>query len=390
MLREQVITPRHGGGRARGRGNEITQRPARRGSSNSSGTRASSRSAQKSFDWRKAVAWMPLVGKVLLAVCLGMMLFAGYRAASASKFFEVRTVDVSGVSHTSDEQIKAIVRRTVGVNGVWHADLGAISSELERQPWVRSAIVSRVLPSGLRVRIIERSPRAVVRTAAGRLMWVDDEGVTVGLLSPTDHMPAFFLRGWDETGTDAARGENRQRIEKFLEVTREWESAGLAARVSEVNLDDMRDVRVELAGNDSQIEIRLGKDDLTKRLTQALHVLDEERQTPRGALISYIDMTRGKGAVLGTRTQPLAPSAKLPGMNDSDVNANDANHSSTEERSTASLPAAHSNARPHATHDAQKRKPPRESPKHRDAQAENHAAVKSRGSIERPRRVGHD
>jgi hypothetical protein len=74
---------------------------------------------------------------------------------------------------------------------------------------------------------------------------------------------------------------------------------GLSERVSEVNLIDIRDVRAQLAGDDSQIEVRLGNSDLGQRLKKALAVLDSQRQTSRGPFISYIDMTQGKHAIVG-------------------------------------------------------------------------------------------
>ena len=104
-------------------------------------------------------------------------------------------------------------------------------------------------------------------------------------------MPAFFIRGWDEAETDAARAENRERIGKYLEMSREWLAAGLVERVSEVNLTDVRDVRAQLANDDSQIEVRLGSKDFGKRLGNALKVLDEQRNTPRAASITYLDAT---------------------------------------------------------------------------------------------------
>ena len=72
--------------------------------------------------------------------------------------------------------------------------------------------------------------------------------------------------------------------------------------MSEVNLQDLRDVRVQLAGDDAQIEIRLGGQDLPARLFRALEVLDRERQTSRGPLISYIDVSQAKRAVVGLVT----------------------------------------------------------------------------------------
>jgi cell division protein FtsQ len=157
-------------------------------------------------------------------------------------------------------------------------------------PGVRRAIVSRVLPDRLRVRVTERVPIAVVHTANGHFVWVDDEGVALGEMKPADHVPSFFIRGWNEEGTDDARKENAERVQKYLEATREWDAAGLSERVSEINLIDVKDVRAQLAGNDSQIEARLGGKDLGPRLKAELQALDEYKQTPGGSSITYVGL----------------------------------------------------------------------------------------------------
>jgi cell division protein FtsQ len=206
------------------------------------------------------------------------------------------------VSRASADEIKNTVRRDVSETGVWQADLPALSKHLERLPWVRTAVVTRVLPDGIRVRITEREPKAVVRNAGGRFIWVDDDAVYLGEMSSTDQMPAFFLRGWNEDNSKPAQDENRERVRKFLELQRDWSAQGTSERVSEVNLLDLRDVRVQLAGDDSQIEVRLGGQDQGARLGKALSVLDAQRQTSRGPLISYIDLTQGKRAIVGLVT----------------------------------------------------------------------------------------
>jgi cell division septal protein FtsQ len=151
----------------------------------------------------------------------------------------------------------------------------------------------------MRVRISERVPRAVVRTGSGRFRWIDEDAVLLGEMLPTDQIPAFFLRGLNEEDSEVARKENQERVQKFIELQRDWDAAGLSERVSEVNLIDTRDVRAQLAGDDSQIEVRLGSRDHGKRLKDALDVLDDQRQTPRGRLISYIDLSQGKRAIVG-------------------------------------------------------------------------------------------
>jgi hypothetical protein len=116
---------------------------------------------------------------------------------------------------------------------------------------------------------------------------------------PADQMPTFFLRGWNEDDSQAARTENRERVRKFLELQRDWDAQGLSDRVSEVNLADLRDVRIQLAGDDSQIELRLGAQEHGPRLTKALNTLDKLRQTPRGPFISYLDLNQGKRVIVG-------------------------------------------------------------------------------------------
>ncbi len=249
---------------------------------------------------RGALSYVPLVLKLVLAVAVGLLIFAAYQAVAAASFFQIHNVEVQGDVRASARDVETLVRREVGRSGVWQADLKELSSRLERLPWIRVAVVSRVLPDGIRVRLVERQPRAVVRMSSGRFFWVDDDAVPLGEMLPTDQIPAFFLRGWNEEPDDTAGKENNvERVKRFLALQQEWIAAGLSQRVSEVNLIDIRDVRAQLAEDDSQIEVRLGSQDFGKRLRDALNVLDQHRQTPRGPFISYVDLTQGKRAVIG-------------------------------------------------------------------------------------------
>jgi cell division protein FtsQ len=269
----------------------VGQRPARRAPAESFGARLKS-----------LLAYVPLALRIGVIAIILLIGFVGYRAAASASFFQIRRIETKGAARASVDEIQTVVRRDIAQSGVWQADLPELSKHLERLPWVRTAIVTRVLPDGIRVRITEREPKAVVRTSAGRFIWVDDDAVYLGEMSPTDQMPAFFLRGWNEDDAATAQAENRERVRKFLELQRDWTAQSLSERVSEVNLLDLRDVRVQLAGDDSQIEVRLGSQDQSARLGKALTVLDAQRQTARGPLISYIDLTQGKRAIVGLVT----------------------------------------------------------------------------------------
>ena len=291
-MRDTVVAQKVGNRSGIGKNKSgVGQRPAKRGSNENIAARL-----------RSLLTYVPLALRIGVVAIIALIAFVGYRAAASASFFQVRTIETRGTSRASVDDIKNAIRRDVSETGVWRADLQQLSTHLERLPWVRTAVVTRVLPDGIRVRITEREPKAVVRTAAGRFMWVDDDAVYLGEMSPTDQMPSFFLRGWNEEDSSNARTENRDRVKKFLELQRDWSGQGVAERVSEVNLLDLRDVRVQLAGDDSQIEVRLGSQDQSARLGKALSVLDAQRQTARGPLISYIDLTQGKRAIVGLVT----------------------------------------------------------------------------------------
>ena len=311
-MREQVIAQKVGNrsGIGQRRSSAATQKPARR---ESSGEPISTR-------LRALLAYVPSFLKLALAIVIGVVVFAGYRAAASASFFELRTIEVQGTSRLQPAEIQALVKQSVGKAGVWEADLNGINERIERLPWVKTAVVSRVLPDGIRVRITERSPRAVVRTSAGRFRWVDEDAALLGEMQPTDQVPAFFLYGLSDEESDSARSENRERVAKFLELQQAWDAAGISERVSEVNLMDIRDVRAQLAGDNSQIEVRLGARDQAARLKGALKALDSNDEIPNRAMISYIDMSLGNGkAIVGltsgahTTTEGVeAPAAAPP------------------------------------------------------------------------------
>ena len=283
-MKEQVIASR-GSRRTAAPARGVAQRPARRDNSAKRG---------RSFSVRALFGYVPSALKLIVGVLVIATLVVGYRVAASASLFQVRKIDVVGTSRTSAAEIEGLTRRAVTRTGVWRADLNALSAELGRLPGVRRAVVSRVLPDGLRVRITERVPVAVVHTGGGHFVWVDDEGVALGEMKPSDQIPVFFIRGWDEDGTEDARKDNVERVQKYAELTRDWAALGLSERVSEVNLIDLRDVRAQLAGNDSQIEVRLGGQELGPRLKIALEALDEYKQSPRGSSITYVDLQTGR------------------------------------------------------------------------------------------------
>src|SRR5438045_8297103 len=119
------------------------------------GIRDGSARRESNFSPRALFAYVPKALKVGLAILIVITAIVGYRVAASATLFEVKTIDVTGTSRTSPEEIQTLTRRALSKTGVWRADLTGLSNELNRLPGVRSAVVTLVWPDGLRVRIAD-------------------------------------------------------------------------------------------------------------------------------------------------------------------------------------------------------------------------------------------
>lgn len=215
---------------------------------------------------------VPLVFMGAILTCLGFILTMGYRTVTASSFFDAKTIEIKGNSIVSKSEIEKIVRAEVGKNGVWNAELEEIKANIEKLSYVKTAVVSRVLPNGVDIRIDERVPRAIVRLGSGDY-WVDEDAVILGGVMKNDSK-SFVMRGWDETKSEKAQKDNQNRVQLYIRLKNEWQDAGIVKRVSSVNLADLQDVQATIEDSGASLPVSLGKDDFNRRLQKALEVAE--------------------------------------------------------------------------------------------------------------------
>ena len=220
----------------------------------------------------------------------------GYRTVTASEFFGIKKIDLRGVSRASKDDVGKIVGSQVERSGVWNADLNEIKERVEKLAYVKTAAVSRVLPDGVRVNLIERVPKAVVRIKGGDF-WVDDEAVILGLVGETEERPPFILRGWDESKTETAAKDNQTRVKMYQKMIADWREFDLASRVKEINLENLQDPKAIVIDSGETISIDLGKENFGKRLQKGLEIV-----AGRGKEIESVNLS-GNREILGFRTK---------------------------------------------------------------------------------------
>lgn len=215
---------------------------------------------------------MPLVISMCLLAGIVFLTFMGYQTATASYFFGVRTVDIRGVERAPQEDIRRIVTSNTEKSGVWRADLPVIREKIEKLPFVKSAAVSMSLPAGIRVNVIERVPQAIVRMGGGDYL-VDSEGVVLAPAAKTEASLPFVMRGWDETKSAKAPADNLARIKLYKKMLDEWSGAGIADRVKEIDIGDLRDPSAVIEDSGRPIMVTLARDDLAKSLRSAIEAV---------------------------------------------------------------------------------------------------------------------
>ncbi|AXH36202.1 cell division protein FtsQ [Humibacter sp. BT305] len=145
--------------------------------------------ARRFTQWsrRRRISW--LVG---LGVAVGLVVVV--LLAAYSPLLSVRTIEVTGTSRLDAAAVEAAVSDQLG-RPLALVDEGAIRDELSQFPLIKSFAIEALPPSGLGIRIVERTPVAQVQTPSG---WdvVDPAGVVVQTSSQqVPGYPVYDLAG---------------------------------------------------------------------------------------------------------------------------------------------------------------------------------------------------
>ena len=147
-----------------------------------------------------------IAGRIVVLVSAVAVLGAAALGAAwvvRSPRFAVTSVEVAGQSRLTREQIVAAAGIPPGTN-LFALDTRAVVARLESLPLVRRAEVIRSFPNRVTVIVEERRPFTVVH--AGRLHWIDEAGVDLGVESRPVPLDAPVLSG---LGADDLGGEGQ-------------------------------------------------------------------------------------------------------------------------------------------------------------------------------------
>ncbi len=154
------------------------------------------RHVRKARRVRTLLRW---AGIVAANVAIGAVLVASF--ASVARHFAtsgelaVREIEVEGTSRTTPDAVRRVLAPFVGRNVV-ELSLEEVAKAATLDPWVKDALVKRILPHTLRVSVTERTPGALA-LLRGLVYVVDDGGFVMGPAGPELPFDLPLLVGLD-------------------------------------------------------------------------------------------------------------------------------------------------------------------------------------------------
>jgi cell division protein FtsQ len=214
----------------------------------------------------------------------------GCVALYRSPLLTVTRVEVVGTLHITQDRVRALAQVPEDATLIrFPAD--AVAERVARDPWVASVTVSRLFPDGMRIRLTEREPVAMVD--AGSTFWlVDRTGMVMAKRSVEQTATAVVVRDVPGLDPKAGRRTSSEPLMNAIAVL-----AGISQRLrSEIGSISAPTIDGTTLYTKDRVEIVFG-DAAEARTKDALvlRILDEHRGKVVSIDVRTIDRPTWRG-----------------------------------------------------------------------------------------------
>jgi cell division septal protein FtsQ len=196
---------------------------------------------------------------------------------------ESPNLEVSGVEHASRSKVLQVFAHDYG-RSIYLLPLSERRKSLLKIGWIKDAVIVRLWPNRVAVRITERQPAAFIQLRAeaiSRWALIDPDGM---ILDPPSGQSTFRLPVLMGVRTDepqAMRGVRVRRMQRMLA-----DLGSLADKVSEVDAGDLDNLKVTQPLQDRAVVLMLGDRNFHSRLENFLeHYSDIHKRMPNASVL---------------------------------------------------------------------------------------------------------
>jgi len=215
-----------------------------------------------------------------LASGLGFIGFALHQYSTRSWRFRITSSDdiaISSTRNVSHSQIMEVMAGDINRN-IFFVPLDVRKRQLEEIPWVQSASVMRLLPSQLKITILERTPVAFVQVKS-HIQLIDASGV---IMEPPPSSQASYSFPVIVGMTDAEPLSMRAaRMKTYMRLVHELDAGGAhySRDLSDIDLSDPDDVKATVTDPHGAVLVHLGSSNFLERFkVYVVHVQEWRTQ----------------------------------------------------------------------------------------------------------------
>jgi len=209
-----------------------------------------------------SLRWWPLTLRILAVVAASFFVAWSAKLVRDDPRFQLHAVELQGGKYLARTDVEEVFFSDRD-HSVYQIPLEQRRLAVEQLPWVRSAVVSRILPDQIRVSVEERIPVAFLWTRKGVAL-LDAEGVILD--SPPETAFTFpVVRGLSDRERADQRRAKMRRFMSLMDGVRQDGASLEEEAISEVDLADAEDLRVVATDDAGAVQLHLGQEKFRDR-----------------------------------------------------------------------------------------------------------------------------
>jgi cell division septal protein FtsQ len=234
---------------------------------------------------------MAVIAAIVIAAA-AYLGWQGYRSIMHADLFVVSGIDIKGVKHMGERDLRELADVFTGQN-IFRVDIAAAVRRAHANPWIKEARIYRKLPNRITMVFVERTPSFILDTGSARYL-MDGEAVVIGRIEKEDApawpLPMVVIRNYRARPGEQALSEA---------VT---EAMTLIAEISARGGWRLADVTVKADSPDSvsvlydEHEFKIGSGRYGEKLRRLAEVMADAKE--RGLEVAYVDVRPERQAAM--------------------------------------------------------------------------------------------
>ncbi len=241
---------------------------------------------------RKPLPWPRILGRAtILALAVGVLWAAPFvwpvavQKLQRISVFSIQGIEVVEAGRVSSQEVLALSELSVG-DGLFDLDLQEVGRRIEADPWISEALVQRIFPNRLLIRVKEHRPRVIVNL--GYLYYLDASGDVFKVLSAGDDLDFPVITGMSRELLESNPQKSRQDLLLALALVDELSDREI------FNLNELSEIHLEPEGGltlytlNGGVPVRMGSGDFGSKLDRLERIYKDLKM--RLYAIKYIDL----------------------------------------------------------------------------------------------------